>query len=70
MAEREGGGSREDTEDSMENLCDSLGGSVGDIEFWEMVAVNLLAVDCFLRKGIFSFEVDGPAAFDDEEAGG
>lgn len=70
MAEREGGGSREDTEDSIENLCGSLGGSVGDTEFWGIAAVNLVAEDCFLRKGIFSFEVDGPAAFEDEEAGG
>jgi hypothetical protein len=70
MAEREGGGSREDTEDSMENLCGSLGRSVGETGFWGMAAVNLVGVDCFLRKGIFSLEVDGPAAFDDEEAGG
>jgi hypothetical protein len=55
----------------MENLCGSLGGSVGDTRFWGVAVANLLGVDCFLRKGILSFEVDGPATFDDEdEAGG
>lgn len=76
MAEREGGGSREDTEDSIENLGGSLGGSIGDTKFWGVtVVVNLSGVDCFLRKGILSLVVDGVGlavfdAFDDEEAGG
>lgn len=73
MAEREGGGSREDTEDSIENLCGSLGGSIGDTKFWGVtVVVNLSGVDCFLRNGILSLVAALAAfdAFDDEEAGG
>jgi hypothetical protein len=76
MVEREGGGSREDTEDSIENLCGSWGGGTGETKIWGVtIVVNLSGVDCFLRNGILSFVVDvlGPAAFDvfdDEEAGG
>ena len=76
MAEREGGGSSEDTEDSIENLCGSLGGGIGGTEFWRVtVVVNMSGVDCFLRNGILSLVVDVLAraafdAFDDEEAGG
>jgi len=76
MVEREGGGSREDTEDSIENLCGSLGGGIGDTKIWGVtVIVNLSGVDCFLRNGILSFVVDvlAAAAFDgcdDDEAGG
>jgi hypothetical protein len=76
MAERDGGGSNEDTVDSMENLLCSLGGSgstggsIGGSEFWEVVVVNLLGIDCFLRKGILSFVVDVLAGGDEEEAEG
>jgi hypothetical protein len=71
MAEREGGGIREDTEDSIENLGKSLGWSVGETGFWGVAAVSLVGGDCFLRKGILSFVVDELAAFDDKaDAGG
>jgi hypothetical protein len=76
MAEREGGGSREETEDSIENLGGSLGRSIGDTKFWGVtVVVSLSGVDCFLRNGILSLVVDGVGlavfdGFDDEEAGG
>jgi hypothetical protein len=76
MVEREGGGSREETEDSIENLCGSWAGRTGETKIWGVTVVdNLPGVDCFLRNGILSFVVDvlGPATLDgidDEEVGG
>jgi hypothetical protein len=73
MAERDGGGSNEDTVDSSENLLCSLGGSgstggsIGGSEFWEVLVVG---IGCFLRKGILSLVVDVLAACDEEEAEG
>jgi hypothetical protein len=49
---------------------ESIGGSNGGSEFWEVLVVNLLGIGCFLRKGILSFVVDALAGGDEEEAEG
>ena len=62
MAERDGGGRREEmeTEVSTEDLWDSLGGTVGGADVLAVVDVKLLdaKADCFLRKGNLSFVVE------------
>jgi hypothetical protein len=70
MTEREGGGRKEgesDIEESIENLWCSFAGGTGGIELWAVVVESLLEVDCFLRKGIFSFVVEEPAPLVEED---
>lgn len=70
MAERDGGGSREEGEEKEESTEDLLGvGSLGGsgTYAWEVIDDKLLDVnaDCFLRKGILSLVVEVLATLED-----